>query len=406
MLALVRLAVAGAGLVALTAAAATLQLALQPESAFSEFGPPYVMTLTDVGHTLVEIVVTDAAPPPAHFRCGATGGGITQGRIQISAIIEPGFASGTPPLQCEAVAVVDVGQLAPGDYPMVATVVQPDGSVTILNSTLSIVARGNKCNSDPTANTLSVALATKTMTEFQSALANDSAYRAALGPIAFVRASSIYDPIPGAVVAFPPLDDPLRVMDRLQGTGEFTRIDRSDYVCFSAPPPDAVGTAIEYYSGTLDHYFFTADANEKTALDSGLVAGGWVRTGKSFLVTLFPGCRTLIEGGKHPVYRFVGEANIGPDSHFFTVSQDECGVVRDRVDWHWMFEGAPFYASEPIAGACPAGFGKYGQALYRAYNNGKGGDPNHRYSTDPAVIQAMVDQGWIDEGLAMCVVGP
>jgi hypothetical protein len=43
------------------------------------------------------------------------------------------------------------------------------------------------------------------------------------------------------------------------------------------------------------------------------------------------------------------------------------------------------------------------QTLYRAYNNGKGGEPNHRYATDHAVIDTMVAQGWVDEGVAICV---
>jgi hypothetical protein len=40
------------------------------------------------------------------------------------------------------------------------------------------------------------------------------------------------------------------------------------------------------------------------------------------------------------------------------------------------------------------------QPLYRAYNNGMSGAPNHRYTTDPAVLDAMIAQGWIMEGEA------
>jgi serine protease len=188
-------------------------------------------------------------------------------------------------------------------------------------------------------------------------------------------------------------------MDRLQRSGELKTIARNSRACFGPSPPDAIGLAVEYYSLMLDHYFFTADVNEQQALDSGMVAGNWVRTGTSFRVILHPGCPIANEGGQHPIYRFTGEPNIGPRSHFFTASQDECGYVRDRADWHWMFEGAPFWASEPVAGVCPVGR----RLLYRAFNNGKGGDPNHRYATNHAVIDAMVAQGWVDEGAAMCV---
>jgi hypothetical protein len=40
------------------------------------------------------------------------------------------------------------------------------------------------------------------------------------------------------------------------------------------------------------------------------------------------------------------------------------------------------------------------QPLYRAYNNGIGSAPNHRYTTDPAVLDAMIAQGWTMEGEA------
>ena len=76
-----------------------------------------------------------------------------------------------------------------------------------------------------------------------------------------------------------------------------------------------------------------------------------------------------------------------------------CAVVRDRKEWGWQFEGAPFWATEPAGGVCPTDL----RPLYRAYNNGKGGSPNHRYATDRATIDAMVGQGWIDEGVAMCI---
>jgi hypothetical protein len=32
------------------------------------------------------------------------------------------------------------------------------------------------------------------------------------------------------------------------------------------------------------------------------------------------------------------------------------------------------------------------------YNNGQGGAPNHRYTTEPSVRALMLAQGWIAEG--------
>jgi hypothetical protein len=33
-----------------------------------------------------------------------------------------------------------------------------------------------------------------------------------------------------------------------------------------------------------------------------------------------------------------------------------------------------------------------------------GGAANHRYSTDVAIIDAMVAKGWVSEGVTMCVL--
>jgi hypothetical protein len=319
----------------------------------------------------------------------------------MSATLDPGDPAPSSP-DCELVGSANVGPLDPGDYQVTANLTLPDRSTTNVTATFSIVARGNKCNVDPTLNRIYVRLVNKTVNEFRDALANDSDYRAKLGDIAFIGE---FSSLAGFVfVAFPPLDDPARVVDRLQRSGEFSQVSVEGRVCFATSPPDGTGTAIEYYNTALGHYFFTADAKEQQAIDAGVVGSTWVRTGKSFQVVTIPGYPLAEEGVRHPVYRFAGEPNIGPNSHFFTANQDECGVVRDRADWHWMFEGAPFWASEPVAGACPAGYRRFSQPLYRAYNNGKGGDPNHRYATDHAVIDAMVAQGWIDEGVAMCVL--
>jgi hypothetical protein len=258
--------------------------------------------------------------------------------------------------------------------------------------------RGSKCNVDPTLNQVDVILATKTPEQFSAALATDPAYRALVGNVTYLGTS--VPTFPGTLaLAFPPLDDPVLVIECLQASGEFTEIDQVGYACFAAPPPSFLGTAVEYYNTALDHYFFTPDAKEQTAIDAGAVGATWIRTGKTFPVIIGPGCRIASEDGLHYVYRFAGEPNIGPNSHFFTVSQDECAVVRDRTEWHWIFEGVSFWASEPVDGTCPTGM----QTLYRAYNNGKGGEPNHRYATDHAVIDTMVAQGWVEEGVAICV---
>jgi hypothetical protein len=68
----------------------------------------------------------------------------------------------------------------------------------------------------------------------------------------------------------------------------------------------------------------------------------------------------------------------------------------------WQFEGAPFAVREADGeGSCGAQL----IPLYRFYNNGKGGAPNHRYTTNPALRASMIASGWVPEGSGIGVVG-
>jgi hypothetical protein len=61
----------------------------------------------------------------------------------------------------------------------------------------------------------------------------------------------------------------------------------------------------------------------------------------------------------------------------------------------WHYEGDVFYVTLPAAdGTCAAGT----LPVYRLYNDGQGGAPNHRFTTDPAVRAEMLAKGWIAEG--------
>jgi hypothetical protein len=67
----------------------------------------------------------------------------------------------------------------------------------------------------------------------------------------------------------------------------------------------------------------------------------------------------------------------------------------------WTFERIAFYFTLPMgaegAWTCLSGM----QPLYRAYNAGIDGAPNHRYTIDVATLDQMVAQGWIMEGEAL-----
>ena len=149
--------------------------------------------------------------------------------------------------------------------------------------------------------------------------------------------------------------------------------------------------AVEYFHAGYGHYFLTADAHEIAKLNASPI--GWAQTGLAFSVWDDDDRRFS------PVCRFWSGQSYAPkSSHFYTPYADEC--ERLKRDPSWMFERNAFYARMPEGTlgtrTCPTG----AQPLYRAYNDGKGGAPNHRYTTDAAVLDAMIAQGWVMEGEA------
>ena len=167
-------------------------------------------------------------------------------------------------------------------------------------------------------------------------------------------------------------------------------------------------TVVEYYNVGLGHFFITAAPAEIANLDGGAFGGAWKRTGQTFGAWAMAGR----PAESVPVCRFFGtdqyRANgtrIGPNSHFYTGDPAECAFVKtawpsvaaDGKSYPaWTYEGDAFALKLPAGGACPAGTAP----LYRAYNDGAGGDPNHRYATSPAAFATMA--GWTVEGLVMC----
>ena len=156
-------------------------------------------------------------------------------------------------------------------------------------------------------------------------------------------------------------------------------------------PPLPAGTAltVEYYHAGFGHYFITAEPAEVKALDDGIVAG-WVRTGRSFRVW------TGADPARTPVCRFFTVAFAPRSSHFYTSSATECeGLKSDPV---WIFEAQVFFVQPPAAdGSCAAGT----QPVYRMYNNGQSGAPNHRYTVDAGVRVEMLAGGYSPEGVGI-----
>ncbi len=147
---------------------------------------------------------------------------------------------------------------------------------------------------------------------------------------------------------------------------------------------------VEYFHAGFGHYFITAAAGEIAVLDSGQMQG-WTRTGQGFNV------HSALEDSDSAVCRFFSGNSFSPkSSHFYTPSTTECAALKQGVVW--QYEGLPFYVQQPVAGLCPAGK----QGVYRLYNNGQSGAPNHRYTTSSTIREQMVAQGWILEGVAFC----
>jgi hypothetical protein len=166
-----------------------------------------------------------------------------------------------------------------------------------------------------------------------------------------------------------------------------SRVEVVNGQIFDAGPPAApVTTAIEYYHTGFNHYFVTTFANEIALLDAGAFQG-WVRTGREFDVW------STAAGREAGVCRFFSTSFAPKSSHFYTPFADECTTVRGNRDW--QFEAIAFYVDLPnVNGNCLPGT----TPLYRLYNNGQGGAPNHRYTTALDVRNQMLQQGWIPEG--------
>ncbi|MFO1303135.1 MAG: plastocyanin/azurin family copper-binding protein [Burkholderiales bacterium] len=152
------------------------------------------------------------------------------------------------------------------------------------------------------------------------------------------------------------------------------------------PPPPTV-RAVEYYYADWNYYFMTSFPDEVATLDGGAFGGVWKRTGRSFEVWDSP------VPGSVATCRFFSTTFAPKSSHFYTPFASECAGLKKSPDW--QFESVAFYmALTNASGECDAGT----QPLYRLYNNGMGGAPNHRYTTSAEVFAQMKAAGWVYEG--------
>ncbi len=151
---------------------------------------------------------------------------------------------------------------------------------------------------------------------------------------------------------------------------------------------------VEYFHPEFGHYFVTAIPAEIASLDTGALSKDWVRTDRAFdvYVSGYP--------GSAPVCRFFSASFAPKSSHFYTPDSAECDIVKTNPAW--TFEAEVFNVILPSKqGACPVGT----KQLYRMYNDGMSGAPNHRYTTDFDLRAQMLANGWIAEGEGIGIVG-
>ena len=178
-------------------------------------------------------------------------------------------------------------------------------------------------------------------------------------------------------------------MTEVSGGG--TDMELLDYTA-PLPPTPGDRIAVEYYNASLDHYFITAEPAEAAMLDAGIVVPGWTRTGFDFKV------HAADSPAGVPACRFFGTPGIGPNSHFFTIDPAECAKVQ--AEPAWTFEGIAFKADLPVNEDCAPDR----VPVVRLYNNGKGGQANHRYVTSRGEVREMLIEGWVREGVVFCAV--
>jgi len=146
--------------------------------------------------------------------------------------------------------------------------------------------------------------------------------------------------------------------------------------------------AVEYYHAGWGYYFVTSFPDEIAALDGGAFGGVWKRTGQTFTVWTQGGDASAVS-----TCRFFSTAFAPKSSHFYTPFADECALVKTEPAW--QYEGIAFYVALADAnGMCGSGT----TPLYRLYNNGMGGAPNHRYTTNLTILNQMLAAGWVFEG--------
>ena len=149
---------------------------------------------------------------------------------------------------------------------------------------------------------------------------------------------------------------------------------------------------VEYYNAVLDHYFITPVAAEIALLNAKTPPfQDWSRTGFTFNGYV----NATAPAGSVAICRFFNSSFAPKSSHFYAPHGLGCEATLSTFpDWK-LEDDKLFNVMLPDAGGvCPAGT----LPVYRLYNNGMGGAPNHRFVTSLAERQIMIGKGYVPEG--------
>jgi len=176
------------------------------------------------------------------------------------------------------------------------------------------------------------------------------------------------------------------------GTGSPNVVSLSGTGTATAPAANKVPD-VEYFNAGFGHYFMTAQSDEIAGLDAGAYNFAFVRTGGGFnawdaqIAGTVPVCRFFTTPGTFGT----------KSSHFYTANQAECDGLK--LNPNWIYEKIAFFIAIPSGGVCPGGT----IPVYRMYNHGQTGAPNHRFTTSFATYQQFTTtMGWDQEGIGFC----
>ena len=149
---------------------------------------------------------------------------------------------------------------------------------------------------------------------------------------------------------------------------------------------------VEYYNPVFDHYFITSVAAEVSLLNARQPPfQDWVPTGLTFNGYV----NATAPAGSVAICRFFNSTFAPKSSHFYAPHGLGCeATIASFLDWK-LEDDKLFNSMLPDAGGvCPGGT----IPVYRLYNNGMGGAPNHRFVTSLVERQNMISKGYIAEG--------